>query len=97
MEDRAERSGELPAGETYGFRPSGRQIGGILAAIVLLVFILSNRESVEVNFLFLHFTWPLWLTLAVTALLGAAVGGLLTVRRRRRRRTERRESRRGHG
>ena len=41
---------------------------------MLVLFILSNRQEVTVEFLFLDFTTPQWVVLAVTALLGAAVG-----------------------
>lgn len=71
-------------GENYGFRLNGRQLIGILAAIVLLLFILSNRQEVTVEFLFLDFTTPQWVVLAVTGLLGAAVGAGIVARRAKR-------------
>ena len=45
----------------------------LVGAVVLLVFIVQNTEDVRFDFLFLGFTWPLWLYTFVTA----AFGGLL--------------------
>ena len=61
---------------------------------VLLIFVLQNTEDVKFDFLFLSFTWPLWLYTIVTALFGALVWFGLGVMRRHRRRKERRENRR---
>jgi uncharacterized integral membrane protein len=77
----------------------GRQIGaGAIAALsgggVLLVFIIQNRDDVRFDFLFWHFTWPLWLYTIVTAVFGALVWLGLGILRRHRRRKARREARR---
>jgi uncharacterized integral membrane protein len=61
---------------------------------VLLVFIVQNRDDVRFDFLFVSFTWPLWLYTVVTALFGALVWVGLGVVRRHRRRKGRREARR---
>jgi uncharacterized integral membrane protein len=79
--------------------PAGRQLGGGAIASfvglgVLLIFIVQNTEDVRFDFLFWHFTWPLWLYTIVTALFGALVWLGLGVMRRHRRRKERREGRR---
>jgi uncharacterized integral membrane protein len=71
-------------GENHGFRLNTKQFVGILIAIVLVIFIVSNRERQTVDFLFVEFTVPLWLILTVTALLGAAVGALALSRRQKR-------------
>jgi uncharacterized integral membrane protein len=71
-------------GDNHGFRMNGRQIGGALIAIVLLVFIMSNRQDVTVEFLFMDFTTSQWVVLTVTALLGAAVGAGIFSRRQKR-------------
>jgi uncharacterized integral membrane protein len=72
--------------------------GGAIAALgglgLLVVFMIQNTEDVTVNFLFFEFTWPLWLIVLVSALVGALVWFGLGVVRRHRRRKERRESRR---
>lgn len=80
-------------GDNYGFRVNGRLLVGGLLGLVLVVFILSNRQDVAVNFLFAEFTLPLWVTLTVTALLGFAVGTLAVFVRRRQRRKARRAER----
>lgn len=72
------------SGETHGFRPNSRQIIGGLIAIVLVIFILSNREQVTVQFLFVEFATTQWVVLTVTALLGAAVGAGAFARRQKR-------------
>ena len=60
----------------------------------LVAFIVQNTEDVRLDFLFWHFTWPLWLLTIVSAVLGALVWFGLGVMRRHRRRKERREDRR---
>ncbi|MFN7150169.1 MAG: lipopolysaccharide assembly protein LapA domain-containing protein [Microthrixaceae bacterium] len=72
-------------GENYGFRLNAKQFVGILIAVVLLIFILSNRKDVTVEFLTVEFTLSLWLVLTLTALAGAAIGALGFARRQKRR------------
>jgi uncharacterized integral membrane protein len=62
---------------------------------VLLIFVLQNTGDVRFHFLFLDFTWPLWLYTIVVALFGALVWFGLGVVRRHRRRKARRAERRG--
>ena len=68
--------------------------GGAIASLtgigVLAIFIVQNTEDVRFDFLFLSFTWPLWLYTIVTALFGALIWFGLGVMRRHRRRKERR-------
>ena len=85
--------------ETQGAGGGGRKLGGgAIASLtgvgVLLIFILQNTQDVRFHFLFLDFTWPLWLYTIVTALFGALVWFGLGVMRRHRRRKERRADRR---
>jgi uncharacterized integral membrane protein len=77
---------------------SGRKLGGgAIASLtglgVLLIFVIQNTEDVEFQFLFLKFTWPMWLYTIVVALFGALVWFGVGVMRRHRRRKERREDR----
>jgi uncharacterized integral membrane protein len=77
----------------------GRQFGAGAIATgsgigVLLIFILQNTDDVRFDFLFFHFTWPLWLYTIVTAVFGAIVWLGLGILRRHRRRVARREARR---
>ena len=71
--------------------------GGAVASLtgvgVLLIFIIQNTEDVKFKFLFVDFTWPLWLYTIVVALIGAFVWFGLGVMRRHRRRKERRADR----
>jgi uncharacterized integral membrane protein len=60
----------------------------------LLVFVLQNTQDVSFKFLFLTFTWPLWLYTIIVAALGALVWFGLGVIRRHQRRKERRQDRR---
>ena len=83
--------GDLPSkhqleaeGDAHGFRVNQRLLVGGVIAVVLAVFVLSNMDSTEVSFLGFHWTLPLWIVLAGTALLGAAAGALLTHLRARR-------------
>ena len=75
---------------------SGRQrvSGGAIATLVglaaLVAFVVQNTEDVRFDFLFLNFTWPLWLYTIVVAVLGALVWFGLGVLRRHQRRRERR-------
>ncbi|UDY34820.1 lipopolysaccharide assembly protein LapA domain-containing protein [Dermatobacter hominis] len=66
------------------FRPSGRQIGGAIIAVLLLVFIVTNTDDAQVTLLVTDVTMPLWLVLAITALLGVVVGMGLGARRTKR-------------
>ena len=69
--------------------------GGTVGTVVNHVgFIVQNTQDVRFHFLFLDFTWPLWLYTIVVAVFGALVWFGLGVMRRHRRRKERREDRR---
>lgn len=71
---------------------SGGLIASGIGVAVLLVFIVQNTEDVRFDFLFFHFTWPLWLYTIVTAVVGALIWFGLGVIRRHRRRVARREA-----
>jgi uncharacterized integral membrane protein len=68
-------------------------IASLTGVGALLIFIVQNTEDVRFDFLWLNFTWPLWLYTIVTALFGALVWFGLGVMRRHRRREERRDRR----
>lgn len=76
-------------------RLSGGAIASITGLVLLAIFMLQNTENVRLDFLFWHFTWPVWLLTIVSAALGAFVWFGLGVIRRHRRRKERRQDRRG--
>jgi uncharacterized integral membrane protein len=80
-------------------KPGGRRLGGgaiasLSGVAVLVIFIIQNTQDVKFHFLFLSFTWPLWLYTIVVALFGALIWFGLGVMRRHRRRKARREDRR---
>jgi uncharacterized integral membrane protein len=77
-----------------GARISGGAIASIGGLAALIIFMAQNTNDVQVDFLFWHFTWPLWLTILVSAAVGAVVWFGLGVLRRHRRRVARREDRR---
>ena len=73
----------------------GGAIASLVGLAVLLIFVFQNTGDVRFQFLFLEFTWPLWLYTIVVALFGALVWFGLGVVRRHRRRKARRAERRG--
>jgi uncharacterized integral membrane protein len=73
---------------------SAGAISALVGLAVLIIFIVQNTETIEFRFLFLRFSWPLWLYTIATALFGALVWFGLGVVRRHRRRVERRHDRR---
>ncbi len=75
-------------------RLSGGAIASLVGAAVLLIFAFQNTGTIVVRFLFLRFSWPLWLYTIATAVAGALLWFGLGVMRRHRRRVERREERR---
>lgn len=70
-----------PTERAEGFKPTPRQIIGAIVAVVLIVFIAGNNDDVSVSLIVTEATLPLWLVLAVTALLGVGIGMLLGTRR----------------
>ncbi len=67
-----------------GQKGYGRAIGGLVIVAVLITFILSNRNTTEVSFLFISADGvPLWVALTIAAALGVAVGFILGRRRYR--------------
>jgi len=66
----------------------------LIALAVLLIFIFQNTSHIRVHFLWLYFSWALWLYTIVMAVVGALVWFGLGVMRRHRRRVERRAERR---
>ena len=84
--------------ESGNAKPNSRKLsGGAIASLgglaVLVIFVVQNTEDVRFDFLWLNFTWPLWLYTIVVALFGALVWFGLGVMRRHQRRKERRADR----
>ncbi|HEY3672928.1 MAG TPA: lipopolysaccharide assembly protein LapA domain-containing protein, partial [Acidimicrobiia bacterium] len=72
---------------------SGGAIASLGGIAVLVIFIVQNTEDVRFDFLWINFTWPLWLYTILVALVGALVWFGLGVMRRHNRRKERRDDR----
>jgi uncharacterized integral membrane protein len=77
-----------------GLRLGGGAIASLSGVAALVIFMSQNTEDVTVQFLGWEFTWPVWLLVLISALIGALVWFGLGVLRRHRRRVERRASRR---
>ena len=60
---------------------SGRAIGGIVIAVVLIVFIAINRDETQVSFLFFSTTMQLWIALTIAAVAGFVAGFLVSRKR----------------
>jgi uncharacterized integral membrane protein len=75
-------------------RLGGGAIASLAGLAVLIIFMTQNTDDVDVDFLVWDFTWPIWLLVLVSALIGALVWFGLGVLRRHRRRKERRADRR---
>jgi uncharacterized integral membrane protein len=84
---------EPRAQSTKGSKLSGGAIATLGGLAVLVIFVVQNTEDVRFDFLWIDFTWPLWLYTIVVALFGALVWFGLGVMRRHRRRKERRDER----
>jgi uncharacterized integral membrane protein len=82
-----------PDAERTGAKLSGGAIASLVGVVALLVFMLQNRNDATFNFLWIEFTWPLWLVVLGSALLGALVWFGVGVMRRHSRRQERRAKR----
>ena len=83
-----------PEEHRSGGRLGAGAIGTLVGVGVLGIFMVQNRETVKVDFLFWSFEWRVWLLTLVSALLGALVWFGLGVIRRHARRKERRADRR---
>lgn len=87
-------AGNVAAGGQGRRRFSGGVIALLTGLGLLVIFMIQNRERVQLQFLLWSFTWPVWLFALVMALVGAIVWLGLGVLRRHRRRVARREGRR---
>jgi uncharacterized integral membrane protein len=76
--------------QSSGSKLSGGAIASLTGVGVLLIFVVQNTDDVHFDFLWINFTWPMWVYTIVVALFGALVWFGLGVVRRHRRREERR-------
>ena len=61
-----------------------RVAGGGIIAILVLIFILQNRDTYQVNFLWLNIESPLWLWFLIMFVAGGVVGWIASRNRIRR-------------
>jgi uncharacterized integral membrane protein len=87
-------AGTTSSEERRGARLGGAAIASLGGVAALVIFMVQNTKDVTVKFLVWEFTWPVWLLILVSALIGALVWFGIGVLRRHRRRKERREDRR---
>lgn len=71
-------------------RLGGGAIATGIGLAALVVFMLQNTDDVRINVLAWDVTWPVWLVILVSAILGAVIWIGAGVLRRHRRRRERR-------
>lgn len=81
----AERRGSGRAKGEVSTRAKARVVAVAVLAAVLFIFVVQNAQRVQVDFLFLHGTPPLWIALLVTALIGGLIGQVVALGVRRRR------------
>jgi uncharacterized integral membrane protein len=84
-------SGTEPASQRR--RLGAGAIASLIAAALLIIFMIQNLKDVRLHFLVWNFSLALWLLTLISALLGALVWIGLGVVRRHRRRMERRAAR----
>jgi len=61
--------------------PSNRTVGGIVIAVLIVIFIVSNRDRTDISFIVFTARTALWVALAVAAL-GGFIAGFLVSRKR---------------
>ena len=74
-------------GEARYHKPSkkgrGRLIVVAVIAVIAVVFILQNGADTELSFLWFEFTWPAWLVIILTLVIGVVAGLLIGAYARR--------------
>jgi uncharacterized integral membrane protein len=65
----------------------------LILAAALISFIIQNTQDVQIEWLWFDASWPLWLIVLISAVLGAAIWFFAGVLRRHQRRKERRADR----
>lgn len=75
-------SDERTPGEYRREGPSGKLIAAGVALVLLLFFMLQNRDRASVDFLFWDVEARLWTVIVISAVLGFVIGWLLGRSRR---------------
>ena len=60
---------------------SGRAIGGIVIAVLVIIFVVINRDPITLSFGFFSWNTSLWVGLAIAAA-GGLIAGFLIGRKR---------------
>ena len=71
-------------GEVHGrqkFQWTPRAVAAVVGLVLAVVFILSNRQTGRISFLWIHVTMPVWVALLVATLLGLLIGAGFGYRR----------------
>lgn len=76
------RTDPSPSESGGSFQLTPRRILGLLVAVVAIAFILQNRDTVSTSLFVFEFRAPMWVTLLIVFLAGAAAGWLLQRRRK---------------
>jgi uncharacterized integral membrane protein len=66
------------AGQSDGWRPSGRQVVAGIGILIVLIFAIANLEDATVDFVFANVTLPLFFVIVGSALLGAIAGWMFS-------------------
>lgn len=64
-------------------RPSARQIGWAIVAVIAVLFIVLNNKKAEVNLIAASPKWPMWTLVIVSMAIGFALAKLTGGRRHR--------------
>jgi uncharacterized integral membrane protein len=68
-----------------GWRPTAREVLGVLVLVLILVFALVNLEDAKIDLVVDQVTLPIFFVIAVPALIGFVAGLLFQHHRERRR------------
>jgi uncharacterized integral membrane protein len=63
---------------------ASKTIAAVAVGVLLIAFGAANSDDVRINWLVVHSSTPLIVVIAISALLGAILGGLAVARRPRR-------------
>jgi uncharacterized integral membrane protein len=66
------------AGQSDGWRPSGRQVVAGIGILIVLIFAIANLEDASIDFVVGDVTLPLFFVIVGSALLGAIAGWLFS-------------------
>jgi uncharacterized integral membrane protein len=77
-----EANGELSA-DSGGSGPPWKLLALLLVVVALAIFFFQNDADVQIDFLWLDFTWPLWAVIGISVVIGIVLDRLGTWQWRR--------------